>query len=100
MTTLPTPPSTPASTESELPMPIKRDGGLYCGHEGCEAPVETLAEDGYRRTWSLEVDGDGVKAVFGGLEDFSEDGDYTYKLECNNGHDNDVPFDMSTMAWE
>lgn len=49
----------------------------------CPHDRKRLAEGGYIRTWKwIDDDVETPIARFGGLEDFSDDGDCVYWLEC------------------
>jgi hypothetical protein len=56
------------------------------GHaiELCDHNSLRLVEGGYERTWDWEeTDSGGFVAIFHGLEDFGDDGDGSYRLECS-----------------
>jgi hypothetical protein len=50
----------------------------------CQHESKRLVEGGYERYWTwVEPDDEGDPvAVFHGLEDFTDDGDGNYRLEC------------------
>jgi hypothetical protein len=51
----------------------------------CQHESKRLVETGYERHWSWHEPDDGEQlpvAVFHGLEDFTDEGDGTYRLEC------------------
>jgi hypothetical protein len=41
-----------------------------------------LTEGGYIRSWHTEIEGDTIRAYYGGSEDWSENGDGRMYLEC------------------
>lgn len=90
--------ATTRAPEKRRQLPEARivDGELLCGHEGCDARIETLSEGGYVQTWtfSYNAERDTATATFDGK--WSDDGDNEYVLTCGAYHESDVPFD----EWE
>lgn len=71
---------------------VTPDGKLLCSTPECKKPIEFMEETGYTRTWNVEMEGvDKLAAIYGGTDDFSEQGAGDDYLMCTDWHHSALP---------